>query len=170
MTHRPVTLKIDLFHLKWVAQDKPSDYGSLVPEQYFNHFQNHKELTSKSFLKKSLDAWVGEPESGLVPADYLPLTYDLSFPEDFKKYIQEYYLQALNAILKKHVLYFMRKTGKGWLEVEAEASRLSLLMKKDDELKERIYFDKIKPTFRFVNLKIINSPRTTHQKLKTKNL
>ena len=140
-------ISVELFHLKWVVQDRPADYESLAPDQYINHFQNNKELTSKSFLKKNLEShYESEPPTD----EFFPKSYDFSFPEDAAKFAKDYYVNCLFCILKKHVLYFRRKLGPRFCEVEAERDRLAAQMRADQGLKERIYFDKLKPGFKFV--------------------
>ena len=140
-------VSVELFSLKWIVQDRPSDHEALVPDQYINHFQNNKELTSKSFLKKNLEHHF---ESDLPTYEFFPKSYDFSFPEDAVKFGRDYYVNCLFCILKKHVLYFRRKLGPALAEVEAERDRLLAHMQRDRDLKERVYFDKMKPSFKFV--------------------
>ena len=148
IVNKPMKISIELFNLKWIVQDKPSDYENLVSDQYINHFQNNKELTSKSFLKKNLENYY---EAETPYFEYFPKSYDFSFPEDAVKFSKDYYTNCLFCILKKHILYFRKKTGSNYSEVEKERDRLKLQMEEDKTLKERIYFSKMKPTFKFVN-------------------
>ena len=70
IVHSPaVVAKVEMLHLKWIVQDRPIDYETLLPHQYFNHFQNNKEITSKSFLKKNLENYLMEDEEDFYGAD-----------------------------------------------------------------------------------------------------
>lgn len=138
---------MELFNLKWIVQDKPADYECLLPDQYINHFQNNKEITSKAFLSKNLKAHLDTDLNSYV---YCPQTYDFSFPEEAKRFVKDYYANCLFCILKRHVAYFRERMGERWAEVGEEARRL---VHARDEVwaskGDRIYFFgmKMKPPF-----------------------
>lgn len=141
---------MELFNLKWIVQDKPSDYEQLLPDQYINHFQNNKEITSKSFLSKNLKA---HADTDLNFYEYCPKTYDFSFPEEAKRFVKDYYANCLYCILKKHISYFKLKVGERWNEIRSEADRL--IAKRDEvwaSKQDRIYFFGLKTKPPFVDL------------------
>lgn len=147
VTYRPMVIGFELFHLKWVVQDKASDYESILPDQYINHFQNNKELTSKSFLKKNLEMFV---DAEIPHDEYFPKSYDLSSPEEAKALAKDYLLNCLFVVLKKQIVYFCRRFG-GLAglrtHLAAETARIAELLQRDRESKERIYFSRLKPSF-----------------------
>lgn len=144
---KPVTVRYDLLHLRWVAQDKQSDYDSLAPDQYINHFQNHKELTSKSFLKKNLENF---HDGDLQIFDYFPRAYDLSFPQQSKSLLKDYLTNTIFSILKKTLLYCEVKFQDQWGLVENEKYHLEKAILENRNLKDRLWYERMKPTIKFV--------------------
>ena len=159
VTYRPMVMNFELFHLKWVVQDKSTDYEGILPDQYINHFQNNKELTSKSFLKKNLETFV---DAELPHYEYFPKSYDLSSPEEAKSLAKDYLMNCVFVLLKKHLIYFCRRFGglKALREhLMKQTEQIHFLIQRDREGKERIYSPMLKPSFNafFVDTMVIDS-------------
>lgn len=148
IVNKPLTARCDLFHLKWITQDKQPDHDSLVPDQYVNHFQNNKELTSKSFLKRNLENFY---DGDLELFDYFPRAYDFSFPQASKSFLSDYITNTLFCILKKTLVYCELQSGHTWCLVEKEKYRIEKLIQEEKNMKERIWFEKLKTGYKLVS-------------------
>jgi len=125
-------------NMKWLAQDKDSDYSGLLEDQYINHFQNNKEITSKSFLNTNLNNYI---ESEIVIEDFYPKCYDFSFPDQLVYFKSEYFATVLFIILKKHIIYFRQKLGADGI-AQIDALYQEVLQKEDrrrDKLTQKIH-------------------------------
>lgn len=148
IVNKPLTARFDLFHIKWIVQDKQSDYDNLAPEQYINHFQNNKEITSKSFLKKNLENYF---DGELQLYDYFPRSYDFSFPQATKSFVNDYLTNTIFCILKKTLLYCEVKFQDQWGLVENEKYQLERAIQEEQKMKDRLYFENMKPTPKLVS-------------------
>jgi hypothetical protein len=88
--------------LKWVNQDRKSDYRRLRNCQLFNHFENIDELTTKTLLTRNL-------ENQFQRSLFYPQTFSLSVKDERKSFKEEFYLRVSFKLLKNHVLYFEEK-------------------------------------------------------------
>lgn len=140
---KTLTVRFDLFHLKWISQDRQSDYDSLAPDQYINHFQNHKEITSKSFLKRNLETF---HDGDLQLFDYFPRAYDLSFPQQSRSLLKDYFTNTIFCILKKTLLYCEVQYQDRWFLVEHEKYRIEKSICEHVTLKDRLWHDRMKPS------------------------
>lgn len=146
---KSLTVRFDLFHLKWITQDKQIDHDSAAPDQYINHFQNNKELTSKSFLKKNLENFY---DGDLELFDYFPRAYDFSFPQASKNFVSDYVTNTLFCILKKTLVYCEIQSEHTWSYVENEKYKIEKLIEEEKSLKERIWFPKLNTGYKPVIL------------------
>jgi hypothetical protein len=75
--------KIDL---KWTYKDSPNDYNKFTRSQFYNHFQNNGEITTKTCLSKNLLMLVPNK----ILSEFYPRTYDLSFKNERKSFKMDY--------------------------------------------------------------------------------
>ena len=75
------------FDLKWMYMDNESDYKFLIEGQFYNHFQNNKELTTKIGLTNNLKDF---SEYGANFDQFYPRCYDLNESADFDDFVEEY--------------------------------------------------------------------------------
>lgn len=94
-----------LEEIKWVVQDRKSDYRRLRSTQLFNHFENIDELTRKTSLSRNL-------ENNFQISLFYPQTFSLSVKEERRSFKEEFYLRVSFKLLKNHVLYFIKKKPK----------------------------------------------------------
>ncbi|CAG9334195.1 unnamed protein product [Blepharisma stoltei] len=91
------------FHLKWIYSDTDNDYKVLRPGQLINHFNNNRELTTKSGLLKNLRNFC---ENNVNIDTFFPRCYDLGDNVQIKEFIQDYQNTAIINIVKKHADFF----------------------------------------------------------------
>ena len=138
--NKALTVRFELFYLSWITQDKQPDHDNLTPDQYINHFQNNKEITSKSFLKKNLENFY---DGDLDFYDYFPRAYDFSFPQASKNFVGDYLRNTLFCILKKTLVYCEIQSEHSWFLVEKEKYKIEELIDQEKNMKERIWFEKL---------------------------
>ena len=86
------------FDLRWTFNDCEADYKSLRPGQYFNHFPNNRELTTKSGLHKNLRQVMDHSTN--IDTFY-PRTYDLGDGTQVNEFIKDYQRTCSFNIIKK---------------------------------------------------------------------
>ncbi|CAK66090.1 unnamed protein product (macronuclear) [Paramecium tetraurelia] len=90
-----------IFDLKWVYNDTPDDFKTLVDGQFYNHFSNTKELTTKSCL---LANFKNQCEYGYDTSTFFPRAFDLGNATDRDDFLKEYERTAVTIILKKAII------------------------------------------------------------------
>ncbi|CAD8203666.1 unnamed protein product [Paramecium pentaurelia] len=90
-----------IFDLKWVYTENPDDYKILQDGQFYNHFSNTKELTTKSCL---LSNFKNQCEYGYDTSTFFPRAFDLGNITDREDFIKEYERTAVTIILKKAII------------------------------------------------------------------
>lgn len=88
------------YHLKWCFNDSDYDYKALKPGQAYNHFQNNRELTTKSGLLKNLR---NITDFKVNIDKFFPRCYDLGDGVQVKELIKDYNRTAILNILKKYI-------------------------------------------------------------------
>ena len=94
------------FNMKYTFQDKELDYQSLHSEQWYNHFRNNKEMTTKSYLNTNLNNFV---EFAAEIDNFFPRCYDFASNKEIGYLKNDYYEQMLFQLLRNHIRYFKRK-------------------------------------------------------------
>ncbi|CAD8173431.1 unnamed protein product [Paramecium pentaurelia] len=89
-----------IFDLKWVYTDNPDDFKTLLDGQFYNHFSNTKELTTKSCL---LTNFKNQCEYGYDTSTFFPRAFDLGNATDREDFLKEYERTAVTIILKKAI-------------------------------------------------------------------
>ena len=88
------------YHFKWCFNDSDYDYKALKPGQAYNHFQNNRELTTKSGLLKNLRNMT---DIRVNIDSFFPRCYDLGDGVQVKELIKDYNRTAILNVLKKYV-------------------------------------------------------------------
>lgn len=91
------------FDLKWLYMDNESDYKGLIDGQYYNHFQNNKELTTKIGLTNNLKEFC---EYGANFDQFYPRCYDLGNNKELMEFTADFEHTNMMILLKKHIRYF----------------------------------------------------------------
>lgn len=112
---------VELVSLKYITQDKDDDYKNLLDDQYINHFQNNKEITSKSFLTMNLKNHLS---SELPTHSFFPRSYDFSSPEQVKYFKMDFFTTVLLEILKEQINYFKKAIGERIFHEQVHTSYL----------------------------------------------
>lgn len=94
------------FDLKWVYIDDENDYKFLIEGQYYNHFQNNKELTTKIGLTNNMKEYC---EYGVNFDEFYPRCYDLGNNKEMNEFIIDFENTNMMILLKKHIKYFKTK-------------------------------------------------------------
>ena len=95
------------FDLLWDVYDNGEVYDMLGDSQFYNHFPNNSELTTKSGLAKNLMANISQ--ASIHPDLYFPRSYDFGESKQIDEFTQDFYKTALMSSLKKHVEYFWKQ-------------------------------------------------------------
>jgi tubulin monoglycylase TTLL3/8 len=98
-----------MFDLKWSYTDSVDEFNGLVEGQYYNHFRNSRELTSKNGL---LINFKNCGDYGLDPFAFFPRAYDLGNAAERDDFVTEYDRTTCFIVLKKHVLYLKKRRPK----------------------------------------------------------
>ncbi|KRX02675.1 hypothetical protein PPERSA_12015 [Pseudocohnilembus persalinus] len=88
-----------IYDLKWTYNDQKDDYISLNPGQYFNHFKNNAELTTKSRLLVNLRNNQVYGES--MMDEFFPRCYDLGNEQERQDFSNDFDQTAIHNMLKK---------------------------------------------------------------------
>ena len=105
------------FDLKWVYMDNENDYKFLIDGQFYNHFQNNKELTTKIGLTNNLKDFC---EYGIYFDQFYPRCYDLGNNKDMIEFTADYEHTNMMILLKKHIKYFKMKRKEIIKEINKE--------------------------------------------------
>ncbi|CAD8123274.1 unnamed protein product [Paramecium sonneborni] len=89
-----------IFDLKWVYTENTDDFKTLLDGQFYNHFSNTKELTTKSCL---LANFKNQCEYGYDTSTFFPRAFDLGNAIDREDFLKEYERTAVTIILKKAI-------------------------------------------------------------------
>lgn len=116
------------FDLKWVYMDNENDYKFLIDGQFYNHFQNNKELTTKISLTNNMKQFC---EYGINFDEFYPRCYDLGSNKEMREFVADFEQTNMMILLKKHIKYFKTKCPLLIKEVKKE------LIIKDQKRKEK---------------------------------
>ena len=105
------------FDLKWVYIDNENDYKFLIDGQFYNHFQNNKELTTKIGLTNNLKEF---SEYGVNFDEFYPRCYDLGNDKDLMEFSADFEHTNMMILLKKHIKYFKLKKKNLIKEIKME--------------------------------------------------
>lgn len=72
------------FELKWIYIDSSDDYKLLQDNQFYNHFKNNTELTSKGRLHYNLK---NNSSYGVNPEEFFPRCFDLGSDVEREEFI-----------------------------------------------------------------------------------
>lgn len=109
------------FDLLWDVYDSAEVYDLLDDNQFYNHFPNNSELTTKAGLARNLLNNVSEAH--LHPDFYFPRWYDFGEQRQIDEFLQDFYRTALMSSLKKHVEYFwkLNREALEFIDMEMQA-------------------------------------------------
>ena len=88
----------------WTYKDTFEDYQNYKPNQYFNHFQNNGEMTTKNMLSKNLINTIPNKELN----GFFPRTFDLSYERDRNAFRMEFEHNQFLTLLKKTYELFQK--------------------------------------------------------------
>jgi hypothetical protein len=91
------------FSVKWDYGDSSFDHNKVKPHQFFNHFPDTRELTTKQGLNKNLNA-ITAP--GVDVASFYPRCFDLSDPRQLDLFISDFNQTSILNCIQKHAEYF----------------------------------------------------------------
>lgn len=91
------------FNVKWDYGDSKFDYSKCKPHQFFNHFPDTRELTTKQGLNKNLNSLT---EPGVDVAQFYPRCFDLSEPKQLDLFIADFNKTSILNLITKHADYF----------------------------------------------------------------
>ena len=94
------------FDVLWEVNDNGEVYDMLNDDQFYNHFPNNSELTTKAGLARNLLAHTSQ--AATQPDFYFPRCYDFGEPKQIDEFLQDFYRTALMSSLKKHVEFFWK--------------------------------------------------------------
>lgn len=86
------------YHLKWCYNDVDQDYKDLKAGQFFNHFLNNRELTTKSGLSSNLRRFI---EYNVKIDEFFPRCYDLGDNPQIIDFKNDYQKTAILNLIKK---------------------------------------------------------------------
>lgn len=91
------------YRVKWDYGDNNFDYKKQQPHQFFNHFPDTRELTTKQGLNKNLNS-ITEPGTDI--SAFYPRCYDLSISKQLDLFIADYNQTSILNVVAKHSEYF----------------------------------------------------------------
>ena len=96
-----------LFNVKWEFSDSSNQdvYKNLRSNQFYNHFPDSRELTTKQGLNQNLHS-ITLP--GVDIYSFYPRCYDLSDKRQFDLFEDDFNRTAILSCLKQHAKYFKR--------------------------------------------------------------
>lgn len=122
------------FDLKWVYSENLDDLKVLNEGQYYNHFKNTKELTTKVQLIMNLKNC---PDHEIDMDHFFPRAYDLGNTAERDDFQKEYQKTSLLVLLKKVVKYSKQKRPKLIRTLKAEILKEQALKKENQYLKDK---------------------------------
>jgi len=108
------------FDLKWMYMDNESDYKFLIEGQFYNHFQNNKELTTKIGLTNNLKDF---SEYGANFDQFYPRCYDLGNNKEMIEFSADFEHTNMMILLKKHIKYFKTRCRGVLKEISKEIKK-----------------------------------------------
>lgn len=100
--------------VKWEYSDAATSVKTLRPSQFYNHFPDSRDLTTKQGLNKTLNA-ITQP--GVDIFDFYPRSYDLSEYAQVEAFSEDFTQTAVLSCLKTHAKYFKDMCKKEMLEI-----------------------------------------------------
>jgi len=99
-----------LFHLKYDIADKEGTVNKLQGKQWYNHFPNNRELTTKAGLCKNL--WHHcLLDYELKIDNFFPRCYDLSDQKNIDQFATDFQMTAILSIVKQYSEHFLRTSN-----------------------------------------------------------
>ena len=106
-----------IFTVKWEYSDSSKDvYKLLNSNQFYNHFPDSRELTTKQGLNTNLQN-ITLP--GVDIYNFYPRCYDLSDQRQIDLFQDDFNRTAILCCIKKHAKYFKKQCGDIMKEIEA---------------------------------------------------
>lgn len=136
------------FDLKWVYMDNEQDYKFLIDGQFYNHFQNNKEITTKIGLSNNLKAFC---EYGVNFDCFYPRCYDLGNDKELYEFVADFEHTNMMILLKKHIKYFKIKALKVIEEIKQELRKKEEKFQKSDKKVIFLKMQRKKPKNYFKN-------------------
>lgn len=124
------------FNLKWCYNDCDSDYKNLKPGQFYNHFPNNRELTTKSGLAKNLKSIT---DFNVNIDNFFPRCYDLSDNLQINELTNDYYRTCIFNIIKKVHLGFFVESNILKLVIAYAESIITDYYSKCEKMNAKIY-------------------------------
>jgi len=87
--------------LLWVTTDCEADYRNLRPGQFYNHFQNNHELTTKVGLHRSLEEF--QMSEGEHVNSFFPRCYDVTQRCEREDFILDFRRCAAVGVIQQHL-------------------------------------------------------------------
>lgn len=75
------------FDLKWDYNDNQPEYNTMRPNQFYNHFPDGRELTTKQGLNKNLN---NITEYGIDIYKFYPRCYDFSDVKQIDAFVEDF--------------------------------------------------------------------------------
>ena len=91
--------KSNCFDLKWVLKGKHIDHRQLEEGQTVNHFFKSTSITTKIGICRSMKDLVNH--TPVDPDTFFPICFDLSDPDDFESFKEQYMVTKAEAIVKR---------------------------------------------------------------------
>jgi len=83
-----------------------TEYNNLRTFQFYNHFSNSRELTTKQGLNKNLYSILAHDKNVY---EWYPRSYDLSDQRQIEAFIDDFKRTAILGLLKKHARLFKER-------------------------------------------------------------
>ena len=97
------TMSSYFFTVKWDYGDSHFHHDKVKPHQFFNHYPDTRELTTKQGLNKHLNQ-ITTP--GVDVSSFYPRCFDLSIPRELDLFIAEFNQTSILNCIQKHSLFF----------------------------------------------------------------
>ncbi|CDW84976.1 protein monoglycylase ttll8 [Stylonychia lemnae] len=103
------TTNSSMFHIRFDITDKEGNQNKLRNSQWYNHFPNNREITTKAGLCKNL--WQQCPyDYELQVSKFFPRCYDLSDQKQIDIFVTDFQQTAILSIIKVFANHFLDKT------------------------------------------------------------
>lgn len=113
------------FDLKWGYTDYLEDYKTLHEGQYFNHFKNNTELTTKGRLFLNLNNCA----YGVNIEEFFPRTFDVGNELEQQTFQSDFEKTALLNLLKSHIAYFKKWRKPAILEAKKSMQQKQMALR-----------------------------------------
>eukprot|EP00347_Sterkiella_histriomuscorum_P009991 403339101 len=91
------------FDVKWDYIDNQGEFNNLKPNQFYNHFPDGREITTKQGLNKNIN---NLSEYGIDIYKFYPRCYDFSDLKQIDMFVEDFNKTAILNIVKRHAKHF----------------------------------------------------------------